>query len=383
MSATLTLTEALIARPSLTPDDAGCQALIMQRLKKIGFVCETFHSAGVTNLFAMRPGQARDQGKWFAFAGHTDVVPPGPFSAWSSEPFTPTQRDGKLYGRGAADMKGSLASFIIATENFVASHPKHQGSIVFLITSDEEGPSTDGTIKLVEMLKARGHRLDYCIVGEPTCTTALGDTIKNGRRGSLSGRLILRGMQGHVAYPHLANNPIHRLAPALAAWVDIVWGGGNEYFPDTTFQISNIHAGTGVTNVIPGEIALDFNFRFSCEHTPEQLKARFQTVLASHGLIEPQNYTIDWVLNGLPFLTPAGVLSDALSTAIQKETGLTPTLSTTGGTSDGRFIIQICDQLVEFGPLNASIHRADEHVDIAHLEVLTAIYQNVLTQLVA
>lgn len=372
---TLALTEALITRRSVTPDDDGCQALIAQRLSRIGFTCETISADGVTNLWARR-GDAQPL---FVFAGHTDVVPTGPREAWTSDPFMPTRRDDRLYGRGAADMKTSLAAFVVAIEEFVAAVPGHRGSIAMLLTSDEEGPSTHGTVIVCEALKASGIAPDYCIVGEPTSVQTLGDTIKNGRRGSLSGRLTVRGVQGHVAYPQLARNPIHLLAPALADLTAEVWDGGNEFFPATTFQISNVHAGTGATNVIPGECLLDFNFRYGTESTPDSLKARVHELLDRHGL----DYTLAWTLGGLPFLTPRGELSRALSDAIRAETGITCEFSTSGGTSDGRFIARICPQVIEFGPVNASIHKIDEHVDIASIEPLKNVYRRTLAALLA
>lgn len=313
------------------------------------------------------------------FAGHTDVVPTGPLEQWNSPPFAPTYRDGKLYGRGAADMKTSLAAMVVATESFVAAHPDHAGSVAFLITSDEEGPSVDGTVKVCEWLQARGERLDACIVGEPTSVRALGDMIKNGRRGSLSGKLRIQGVQGHIAYPHLAKNPIHLAAPALAELTAIVWDEGNDHFPPTSWQMSNIHAGTGANNVIPGELVIDFNFRFSTESTPESLKERLTAVLERHGV----TYHIDWALSGRPFLTRKGPLVEAISGAIRDVTGIETELSTSGGTSDGRFIAQICPQVVEFGPLNASIHKIDEHVAVADIEPLKDIYLETLERLVA
>jgi succinyl-diaminopimelate desuccinylase len=375
----LRLTEALIARRSVTPQDGDCQALLVERLAPRGFACETLVAGPddfrVTNLFALRQG-ARP-GPVLAFAGHTDVVPTGPLEKWSSDPFVPTHRDGLLFGRGAADMKTSIACFVVAAEEFVAAHPDHAGGIALLITSDEEGPSVDGTVRLVELLQRRGQRLDACIVGEPTSVEQLGDMIKNGRRGTLSGRLRIQGIQGHIAYPQLARNPIHQLAPALAELVAIRWDEGNAFFPPTSWQMSNIHAGTGAGNVIPGELELQFNFRFSNESTPDSLKARLHEVLDRHGL----EYTLDWTLGGDTFLTPPGSLSQALIGAIQAETGVTPTLSTTGGTSDGRFIARICPQVVEFGPLNASIHKIDEHVRVDDVERLKNIYRRTLENL--
>lgn len=376
MNETLRLLEALIARRSVTPDDGGCQALLIERLEACGFSCETV-TAGpeafrVTNLWAIRRGGL--PGPTIAFAGHTDVVPTGPLERWASDPFVPSYREGHLYGRGAADMKSSIAAFTVAAERFVQEHPRHPGAIALLITSDEEGPSVDGTVRLVELLKARGERLEACIVGEPTSVQRLGDVIKNGRRGTLSGKLTVRGIQGHIAYPQLARNPIHTLAPALAELVATHWDAGNAFFPPTSWQVSNVHAGTGANNVIPGELVLDFNFRFSTESTPEGLKARVHEVLDRHGL----EYSLAWTLGGEPFLTTPGTLSDALVSAILEETGVRPELSTTGGTSDGRFIAKICPQVVEFGPLNETIHKIDERVEVASLEPLTAIYRRTL-----
>ena len=376
---TLRLLEALIARPSVTPDDAGCQALVTERLKPLGFECETLvcgpDNFRVTNLWAVHRG-ARP-GPTVVLAGHTDVVPTGPLSAWTSDPFVPSHRDGRLYGRGAADMKTSIAAMTVAAEEFVLRHPQHAGSLALLFTSDEEGPSTDGTVRVVEALQARGERLDCCIVGEPTSVDRLGDMIKNGRRGSLSARLTVLGVQGHVAYPQLARNPIHQLAPALAELASTVWDAGNEHFPPTTWQVSNIHGGTGALNVIPGEVVVDFNFRFSTESTPDQLKARVVELLARHGI----EYRLGWVLGGSPFLTRPGSLSAALSAAIEAETGATPVLSTTGGTSDGRYIAPVCDQVVEFGPINATIHKIDENVRVADIEPLKNIYRRTLETL--
>jgi succinyl-diaminopimelate desuccinylase len=376
MSAALQLTEALIARRSPTPDDGGCQDLLIQRLRPLGFECETLSfgpdSFRVTNLWAVRRGRAG--GKLLMFAGHTDVVPTGPLDQWHSDPFVPTHRGGLLYGRGAADMKTSIAAMTVAIEEFIAQHGERCGGIALLITSDEEGPSVDGTVKVCEVLKARGERIDYCIVGEPTSVNRLGDMIKNGRRGSLSGKLTVKGVQGHIAYPQLAKNPIHFAAPALAELTAIEWDRGNDYFPPTSWQMSNIHAGTGATNVIPGELVIEFNFRFSTEATPETLKARVHAVLDKHEL----EYDLAWTLSGEPFLTPQGALVEALSDAIRSVTGVGTELSTTGGTSDGRFISKICPQVVEFGPLNETIHKINEHVVVADIEPLKNIYRKTL-----
>ncbi|MEO7244352.1 MAG: succinyl-diaminopimelate desuccinylase [Rubrivivax sp.] len=376
MNETLRLLEALIERPSVTPDDGGCQALLRRRLEGAGFVCEALDAgpegARVANLLALRRGGAA--GPTLAFAGHTDVVPTGPLERWTSDPFVPSYRDGHLYGRGAADMKTSIAAFVVAVERFVAAHPQHPGAIALLITSDEEGPAVDGTVRMVEALAARGAPIDACIVGEPTSVAQLGDTVKNGRRGSLSGRATVHGVQGHIAYPQLARNPIHDLAPALAELVATRWDDGNAFFPPTSFQVSNLHAGAGAGNVIPGAAVLDFNFRFSTESTPEQLRARVEALFEQHGV----DATVQWTLGGSPFLTPPGTLSEALGAAIEAETGRTPKLSTTGGTSDGRFIARICAQVVEFGPLNATIHQVDERVELASIEPLTVIYQRTL-----
>jgi len=376
MTETLRLLEALIACRSVTPADAGCQGLLRARLQACGFVCETLVAgpadAPVHNLWAWREGGAA--GPTIAFAGHTDVVPTGPLEGWTSDPFVPSVRDGQLYGRGAADMKASLAAFTVAVERFVQTHPGHPGRIALLITSDEEGPAVDGTVRLVDLLQARGERLDACIVGEPTSVATLGDVVKNGRRGTLSGRLVVRGVQGHIAYPQLARNPIHELAPALAELVAMRWDEGNAFFPPTSWQVSNVHAGTGAGNVIPGELVLDFNFRFSTESSVQSLQSRLQAVLERHGL----DCGLSWTLGGEPFLTPPGSLSAALGAAITAATGVTPELSTTGGTSDGRFIARICPQVVEFGPLNETIHKVDERVALASLAPLTAIYQGTL-----
>jgi len=373
MSKTLALTEELIALESVTPNDHGCQQRLIELLEPLGFQCETIESGGVTNLWARR-GTARPL---LVFAGHTDVVPTGPVDQWHSPPFLPTRRDGRLYGRGAADMKTSLAAMAVAVEEFVQAHADHNGSIAFLITSDEEGVATDGTVVVCDMLKARGEQLDYCIVGEPTSAAQLGDVIKNGRRGSMSGRLVIKGVQGHIAYPQLAKNPIHLAAPALAELAAEKWDDGNEYYLPTSWQMSNIHAGTGATNVIPGEVVVDFNFRFSTASTVEGLQQRVHEILNRHDF----QYELKWTISGLPFLTPRGELSDALSAAIKAETGIDPDLSTTGGTSDGRFIAQICPQVVEFGPPNASIHKIDEHIELRHIDPLKNIYRRALENL--
>ena len=370
MSATLALARALIARRSVTPDDAGCQSLIVDRLKPLGFVFERFEENGVSNLWARR-GTGRPL---LCFAGHTDVVPSGPLDKWHSDPFNPSERDGMLYGRGAADMKTGIAAFVTATEAFVNSHPNHSGSIALLITSDEEGPALHGTRQVVEWLQAQNERIDYTIVGEPSSTEYFGDTIRNGRRGSLSARLVVKGVQGHIAYPHLAENPIHLFAPALAELSAAIWDAGNEYFPATTFQVSNINAGTGAFNVIPGTIEVYFNFRFSTASTAENLQSRTEDILRKHGLA----YDIKWTLGGKPFLTARGNLVEALVQAVQTVAGVTPQLSTAGGTSDGRFIADICDQVAEFGPINASVHKIDECVAVADIERLHAVYFHTL-----
>ena len=374
-SRTQELAAELIALDSITPQDKGCQRRLAELLAPLGFVCETIESNGVTNLWA-RKGTASPV---FVFAGHTDVVPTGPVHQWTSEPFAPTVRDGKLYGRGAADMKTSIAAMVVACEEFVASHPDHTGSIAFLITSDEEGPATDGTVVVCELLEERGVKLDYCLVGEPTSSHILGDMIKNGRRGSLSGHLVIKGIQGHIAYPHLARNPIHQAAPALAELALEVWDEGNEYYAPTSWQVSNIHGGAGANNVIPGELTLEFNFRFSTASTAEGLEARVHAILDHHGL----EYELEWTLSGLPFLTPKGTLSDAVCSAIKLETGVAAELSTTGGTSDGRFIARICPQVIEFGPPNASIHKIDEHVELRFIDPLKNIYRRTLENLLA
>jgi succinyl-diaminopimelate desuccinylase len=379
MTDTLRLLEALLSRPSVTPADAGCQALVIEQLAPLGFDCETLvfgpEDGRVTNLWAVHRGARR--GPTVVLAGHTDVVPTGPLSAWTSDPFVPSHRGGHLYGRGAADMKTSIAAMTIAAGELVRARPDHAGTVALLFTSDEEGPSTDGTVRVVEALQARGQALDCCIVGEPTSVETLGDTIKNGRRGTLSARLTVRGIQGHVAYPQLARNPIHQLAPALAELAATEWDRGNDHFPPTTWQVSNIHGGTGALNVIPGEVVVDCNWRFSTESTPESLKARFIDVLQRHGL----EHELAWTLGGSPFLTRPGSLSEALTAAIHAETGVAAELSTTGGTSDGRFIARICPQVVEFGPINATIHKIDERVKVADIERLKNVYRRTLESL--
>jgi succinyl-diaminopimelate desuccinylase len=374
-AATLQLARELIARRSVTPEDGGCQQLLAERLAPLGFAIEPVRCGEVANLWARR-GAARPL---VCFAGHTDVVPTGPLEKWASDPFEPTERDGKLFGRGAADMKTSIAAFVAAVEHFVKAHPSHGGSIALLITSDEEGPAVDGTVRVVELLKSRGERIDYCLVGEPTCAAKLGDTIKNGRRGSLSGTLRVRGVQGHVAYPHLAKNPVHLAAPALAELAATEWDRGNEYFPPTTWQISNIHGGTGASNVIPGELEVMFNFRFATASRPDDLKRKVESILGRHGL----DFEIEWSLSGAPYLTPRGKLVETLSAAIRDVTGAIPEVSTTGGTSDGRFIADICAEVVEFGPLNATIHKLNEHIEIADIGKLCGIYSRLLSRLLA
>ena len=373
MSEVLALTQALIARDSVTPNDAGCLDLIAERLRALDFHLEFIRTGGVTNLWARRGLSA----PLICFAGHTDVVPTGPRDKWNSDPFQPEIRNGYLYGRGAADMKTSLAAFIVGIERFVASHAEHKGSIALLLTSDEEGDAIDGTVRVVETLKARNELIDCCIVGEPTSTARLGDVIKNGRRGSLSGKLTIKGKQGHVAYPHLGRNPVHLAAPALTELTAATWDAGNEYFPPTTFQISNIHAGTGATNVIPGTMEVLFNFRFSTATTVEGLKATVHATLDRHGL----EYDLLWNQGGKPFLTPRGPLVEALAGAIKAATGIDTELSTTGGTSDGRFIADICPQVVELGPVNATIHQINECVAVADMEPLAAIYAGALERL--
>lgn len=410
MSPTLYLAEQLISRASVTPKDEGCLTLIADRLQALGFVCERLDSGPadfrVCNLWAKRNGKlvpnlalvhafttdkaieyiaitTPDQtplgtpAKTLVFAGHTDVVPTGPLAQWHSDPFTPSHRNGALYGRGAADMKTSIAAMVVAVEAFLAAHPDPALSIAFLLTSDEEGPAVDGTVVVCNQLKARGEVLDYCIVGEPTSVSQLGDMVKNGRRGTMSGKLAVKGVQGHIAYPHLAKNPMHLFAPALAELVGTMWDTGNEFFPATSWQVSNMHGGTGASNIIPGELVVDFNFRFCTVSTPESLQQRFSAVLNAHGL----DYDLKWVIGGLPFLTTPGALVAAARSAIHAETGLTTELSTTGGTSDGRFIAKICPQVIEFGPINASIHKINEHVLVSTLDPLSRIYQGILERL--
>ena len=373
MSPTLQLVHDLIARRSVTPDDGGCQSMLGARLAASGFTTETIASNGVTNAW-MRRGTSAPV---FVFAGHTDVVPTGPLEQWHSDPFTPTLRDGQLFGRGASDMKSSIAAFVVAAEEFIRARPRHPGSIALLLTSDEEGPATDGTTKVVEALRDRGEKIDYCIVGEPTSVDRLGDTIKNGRRGSLSGRLTVKGQQGHVAYPHLARNPVHMLAPALAELATTDWDRGDEFFPPTTFQVSNIQAGTGAGNVIPGACTVDFNFRFAPASTAASLQQRCEAVLRQHRV----DFEIEWTLGAAPFLTARGTLSSAISAAIEAVTGAPPELSTTGGTSDGRFIATFCPQVIEFGPPNATIHKINEQIAITDLEPLKDIYRGTLERL--
>ena len=370
---TLALVRQLIACPSVTPDDAGCMPLIGERLQPLGFTLEYINRNGVTNLWARRGSTA----PLFVFAGHTDVVPTGPLEQWTSPPFAPEIRDGMLYGRGAADMKCSLAASVTAVEAFVAQHPNHPGSLAFLLTSDEEGDATDGTVAVVEALKARGEHIDYCIIGEPTSVNVLGDMIKNGRRGSLSGVLTVKGIQCHIAYPEKGRNPIHQAAPALAELAATEWDAGNEYYQPTTWQISNIHAGTGATNVVPGQLEIKFNFRFSTASTPESLQQRLTAILDKHGL----EYAIKWTLGARPFLTGRGPLADAATAAIKAVCGIDTELSTTGGTSDGRFIADICSQMLEIGPSNNTSHKIDECVDIAALPQLSAIYRHILEQI--
>jgi succinyl-diaminopimelate desuccinylase len=370
---TLALARQLIERRSVTPADAGCLDLISARLVPLGFRCERSGANGVDNLWARRG----ERGPLVCLAGHTDVVPTGPLDQWTSDPFVPTIRDGVLYGRGASDMKTSLAAFVTAIEAFVAAHPKHAGSIAVLFTSDEEGPAVDGTVKVVEALKSRGEKPDYCVVGEPTCVSRLGDMIKNGRRGSLSGILVVKGVQGHVAYPHLAKNPVHEFGPALTELAATEWDRGNEFFPPTTWQISNLNAGTGANNVIPGELHVKFNFRFSTASTLESLQTRVVGILDKHGL----EHDLEWRYDGRPFLTQPGDLVDAVGRAIKTVTGIETKLSTTGGTSDGRFLADICPQVIEFGPPNATIHKVNECIAVNDIEPLSRIYEQILVNL--
>ena len=370
---TLALAKALIARRSITPEDDGCQQLIVDRLVPLGFKAETFRCNDVVNLW-IRHGDAKPL---VVLAGHTDVVPPGPLEKWNTDPFQPTERDGKLYGRGAADMKTSVAAFVTAAERFVAAHPSHRGSLALLITSDEEGASVDGTVRVVEALKKRGETIDYCVVGEPSSVERFGDTIKNGRRGSLTGRLVVQGVQGHVAYPQRVKNPVHLLAPAIAEMAATRWDEGNTYFPATTWQISNMHAGTGAQNITPPSVQVDFNFRFSTESTPESLQKRVREILDRHGL----DYSIDWTLGGKPFLTKRGRLVETLTSVVRSVSGVTPEINCTGGTSDGRFIIDICPEVAEFGPVNRSIHKVNEAVAIEEIGPLTEVYLKVVEEL--
>lgn len=372
-TASLNLAKQLIAQASVTPDDKNCQQILAERLQNIGFTVEEMHFGNTKNIWARRGGSA----PVLCFAGHTDVVPAGPAELWHSPPFEPTEREGRLFGRGAADMKTSIACFVTACERFVAANPNHAGSIALLITSDEEGDAFDGTTKVVDALKARGERIDYCIVGEPTAVNVLGDTIKNGRRGSLSGNLTVKGKQGHIAYPHLAVNPVHTFAPALAELTATEWDAGNEYFPPTGFQISNINGGTGATNVIPGTLNVKFNFRFSTESTEEGLKQRVHAVLDKHGV----DYGLEWMCSGQPFLTEAGKLTDTARRAIAEVCGVEAELSTSGGTSDGRFIKAVADELIELGPSNATIHQINENVLLKDIPKLSAVYERMMADL--
>lgn len=367
---TLALSKQLISEPSVTPNDGQCQSIIGERLSAAGFALEHLHFGETKNLWARRGTTA----PLICFAGHTDVVPPGPKEQWTTDPFEPTVRDGYLYGRGAADMKTALAAFVTASERFIQRYPNHSGSIALLITSDEEGDAKDGTTKVVDILKARNERIQYCIIGEPTATHQVGDTIKNGRRGSLSGNLTILGKQGHIAYPHLAENPVHTFAPALAELTQTVWDNGNEYFPATSFQISNIQAGTGATNVIPGSLNVKFNFRFCTESTADSLKNRVHQILDKHGL----RYELDWNLSGMPFLTEAGRLTDMAQQAVREVCGLDAELSTSGGTSDGRFIKAVADELIELGVVNQTIHQINECAAVADIEALSQIYERIL-----
>ncbi len=373
MNSALELARELIGRRSVTPEDAGCQGLLAARLSRAGFRCEDASTGGVTNLWARR-GSNRPL---LCFAGHTDVVPPGPLDEWHSDPFVPAVRDGRLYGRGAADMKSSIAAFVIAAEQFAVERPSHSGSIALLITSDEEGPSVDGTVRVVERMKQRGETIDYCIIGEPSSTTTLGDTVRVGRRGSLSAKLTVRGVQGHVAYPEQVRNPIHQLAPALAELAAIEWDRGNDSFPPTSFQVSNLNAGTGAENVVPGSVVMLCNFRFSTASTEASLRTRFEDLLRKHGL----EYALTWTLGGKPFLSRKGPLTEAVQRAVQAHAGRLPQLSTAGGTSDGRFIIDICPEIVELGPVNSSVHKLNEHIELSSLETLPRMYLDTLRAL--
>ena len=374
-SATLALTKDLISRPSVTPVDAGCQEVMIARLEAIGFVVERMRFGEVDNFWARRG----DQHPVLAFAGHTDVVPSGPEANWDTPPFEPTEKDGYLYGRGAADMKGSLAAWVVALERFIDQHPDHKGSLALLITSDEEGPFVDGTTRVVDALEARNEKMDWCIVGEPSSSNKVGDTIKNGRRGSLTAEITAKGIQGHVAYPHLVDNPIHKVAPALAELANTEWDQGNDFFPPTSFQVANINGGTGATNMVPGQVNIQCNFRYSTEVTADQLVQRLEAVLDNHQV----DYDIKWTYNGLPFLTAEGELVEACQAAIKELTGQQTELSTAGGTSDGRFIAPTGAQVVELGPCNATIHKLNESVRIADLETLTDIYADIMQRLLA
>ena len=369
----LELAQELIARRSVTPQDGGCQALLARRLERAGFRCEPMPFGEVSNLWARRGSAA----PVLCFAGHTDVVPTGPLAQWHSDPFVPTIREGRLYGRGAADMKSSIAAFVVAAERFIAERPEHSGSIALLITSDEEGPSIDGTARVVERLKQCGETIDYCIVGEPSSMDALGDTLKIGRRGSLSGKLVVRGVQGHVAYPQFVKNPVHLVAPALAELVRAQWDAGNEQFPPTSFQVSNIHAGTGAGNVVPGAVEVDFNFRFSTESTDASLRERVEALLRKHAL----DFSVQWTLGAKPFLSRRGRLADLVLEVAKRHTGRAGELATTGGTSDARFIIDICPEVIEIGPVNMSIHKLNEHIALEELAVLPLIYLDTLRAL--
>jgi succinyl-diaminopimelate desuccinylase len=374
-SATLALTKDLISRASVTPVDAGCQEVMIARLEAIGFVVERMRFGEVDNFWARRG----DQHPVLTFAGHTDVVPSGPEANWDTPPFEPTEKDGYLYGRGAADMKGSLAAWVVALERFIDQHPDHKGSLALLITSDEEGPFVDGTTRVVDALEARNEKMDWCIVGEPSSSNKVGDTIKNGRRGSLTAEITAKGIQGHVAYPHLVDNPIHKVAPALAELAHTEWDQGNDFFPPTSFQVANINGGTGASNVVPGQVKIQCNFRYSTEVTADQLVQRLEAILDSHQV----DYDINWTYNGLPFLTAAGELVDACQAAIMQLTDQQTELSTAGGTSDGRFIAPTGAQVVELGPCNATIHKLNECVKIADLETLTDIYADIMQRLLA